>query len=208
MPIDLRALIDPAHTAVILQELQEGVVGEGSSLPALAKAVADLGVIDRAVELTSAARNAGVPVVHCTAQNLPGGFGVNHNGRLFAGARRAGAENAPGTGSVQPVRRLGPVGSDIVLPRYHGLSPMTGSALDSLLRNQGVTTVVVAGVSLNVAIPNLVFDAVNRSYQVVLVIDAVAGVPAAFCQHIVEHSLALVSTLATSAAVVEVWSRR
>ena len=75
MPIDLRALIDPAHTAVILQELQEGVVGEGSSLPALAKAVADLGVIDRAVELTSAARNAGVPVVHCKPRTFPGGSG-------------------------------------------------------------------------------------------------------------------------------------
>ena len=42
---------------------------------------------------------------------------------------------------------------DVVLPRYHGLSPLTGGPLDSLLRNDGVGTIVVAGVSLNLAIP-------------------------------------------------------
>ena len=93
--------------------------------------------------------------------------------------RRAtlGMDNQPGSDSVRPVSDLGPFDTDIVLPRFHGLSPLTGSSLDSLLRNSGVRALVVMGVSLNVAIPNLVFDAVNRSYQVVLVSDAVAGVP-------------------------------
>jgi nicotinamidase-related amidase len=206
MPPDLRSLVAPSHTAVLLQELQRGVVGTESRLPALAEAAAQVGAIDNAVILARAARAAGVTVVHCTAENLAGGFGVNRNARLFAGARNAGAQNAPGTTSVAPVPELGPEPADIVLPRYHGLSPMTGTQLDSVLRNQGVTTVVVAGVSTNVAIPNLVFDAVNRAYQVVLVTDAVAGVPAEYSDHIIRNSLALVATTATAAEVAAAWA--
>ena len=38
---------------------------------------------------------------------------------------------------------------------------MGGTDLDAVLRNLGVSTIVVVGVSLNIAIPNLVMDAVN-----------------------------------------------
>jgi nicotinamidase-related amidase len=205
MPQSLAALIEPSHTALLLQELQRGVVGDESRLPALAAAATEVGLLTAAKVLTDGAREAGVRVIHCTAENLDAGFGTNRNARLFAGVRKAGAENAPGSSSVQPVPELGPAPGDIVLPRYHGLSPMTGSPLDSLLRNEGITTVVVAGVSTNIAIPNLVFDAVNRGYQVVLVTDAVAGVPVEFSDHIIEHCLSLVSTVACAADVVIAW---
>ncbi len=129
---------------------------------------------------------------------------MNHNARLFEGARRAGAEHAPGSDAVQPVPGLHAPG-DVVLPRYHGLSPLTGGPLDSLLRNDGVGTIVVAGVSLNLAIPNVVFDAVNRSYQVVVVRDAVAGTPAEYGTQVLDHSLSLVATLATTDELVAAW---
>jgi nicotinamidase-related amidase len=198
----LRTLIAPATTALVVQEAQRGVIGDESALPELARAVAGAGVIGQMARLAGA---AGVPVVHATAENLPGGFGVNRNARLFEAARRAGADNRPGTSSVAPVPELGPEPGDVVLPRYHGLSPMTGGPLDSLLRNEGVTTLVVVGVSLNVAIPNLVFDAINRSYRVVVPTDAVAAVPLDYGEHVLRHSLGLVATLVTTDELVEAW---
>jgi nicotinamidase-related amidase len=201
----LEELVHPGRTALIFQELQRGVVGEESALPALAEAVRAVGVIPNASRLAEAARGAGVPVIHATAENLPGGFGANRNARLFAGTRRAGGENAPRSASVEPMPGLYEEG-DLVLPRYHGLSPMTGGQLDPLLRNSGVTTVVVAGVSLNVAIPNLVFDAVNRSYQVILVVDAVAGTPRDYGEAVIEHCLRLLATVATTEEVTKAWS--
>ena len=57
--------------------------------------------------------------------------------------------------------------SDLVLSRIHGLNPMAGTDLDPILRNLGVTTIVVVGVSVNIAITNLVMDAVNLGYRVV-----------------------------------------
>ena len=200
-------LIAPSTTALVLQEIQNGVVGTESAFRELADAAASVGVIPHAIRLAEAARRAGAPVVHATAENLPEQFGVNTNARLFVAARRGGAENAPGTTSVDPVPGLHAPG-DFVLPRYHGLSPLTGGPLDSLLRNQGVTTLVIAGVSLNVAIPNLVFDAINRSYRVVVVTDAVAGVPIEYGESLLTNSIALLATLALTDAVVEAWEAR
>jgi nicotinamidase-related amidase len=202
----LRALLEPSQCSVLIQELQEGVVGSSSPLRALADAVREAELLPKAARLAAAARQIDVPVVHCTAQNLPLGFGANTNARVFVAAGKLRMENAPGSPSIRPCEELGCVDGDIVLPRLHGLSPMTGSPLDSLLRNHGVRTVIVLGVSLNLAIPNLVFDAVNRSYNVVLVSDAVVGVPAAYGRQVVDHTLSLVSTLATVDEVEAMWS--
>ncbi len=161
--------------------------------------------IDHIRQLAEEARRVGIPVIHCTAENLPGGFGINRNARLFAGARRAGADNRPGATAVQPLPEVGPEPGDHVLPRYHGLSPLAGTQLDALLRNEAVTALVVVGVSLNIAIPNLVFDAVNRSYQVVLVTDAVAGVPEGYGQQMIDHTLGLLATLATTSELLAAW---
>jgi nicotinamidase-related amidase len=200
----LRELTRPGVTALVIQEVQNGVIGPGAALRALADAAAEVGVIPNTARLAAAARDAGVAVIHATAENLPGGFGGNSNARLFAAARKQGAAIAPGTSSVRPVDEVYAAG-DLVMPRYHGLSPMTGTQLDSLLRNKGVTTVVVAGVSLNVAIPNLVFDAVNRSYQVVVAADAVAGTPAGYGQQVIDNCLRLLATVVSTDDVVEAW---
>jgi nicotinamidase-related amidase len=202
------------RTALLLQELQEGVVGEGSMLPALADACAAVGLLERAVRLATAARQVGVQVIHCTAETMPGGFGANRNARLFAAARRArtgagaGAGNQRIDGAARPVSVLGPAPEDLVVPRYHGLSPLNGSSLNQLLHNAGVRTLVVAGVSLNIAIPNLVFDAVNAGFQVVVVRDAVAATPVDYGPAVLENSLSLVATLAATDDVVSAWSGR
>jgi nicotinamidase-related amidase len=201
----LSDLLTPGQCALILQEVQRGVVGPGGRLGQLAQAAQTVDLVTRLRQLTAAARAAGVPVLHCTAADLNNRFGANHNARLFGAARQAGTlENADGQ-KVQPADGLWADG-DLVLPRFHGLSPLTGSQLDSLLRNEGVSTVVITGVSLNVAIPNLVFDAVNRAYQVVVVTDAVVGVPIEYGQQVIEHTLRPLATLATVAQLVDVWT--
>jgi nicotinamidase-related amidase len=200
----LRRLLDPGTCAVLLQELQDGVVGPSSGLQALATAFEDVELMAAVKAVTSAARHAGVPVIHCTAETLDGDFGVNTNARIFAAAKKHGMKNRAGSTSVQPIPEIHEPG-DLVLPRYHGLSPMTGSPLASLLRNQSIRTVVVLGVSLNLAIPNLVFDAVNRSFNVVLIRDGVVGVPIEYGEMVLDHSLSLVSTVVASTEVEAIW---
>src|SRR4051794_36243326 len=95
---------------------------------------------------------------------------------------------------------------DFVLSRMHGLSPMAGTDLDPILRNLGVSSLVIAGVSVNVAIPNLVMDAVNLGYQAVLARDAVAGVPASYADQVIDNTLSLIAEIVTTDDVIGEWS--
>lgn len=199
----LANLITSGRTAVVVQEMQSGVLGPDSALPALVAAAAEVGVVDNAATVAAAARAAAVPVIHATAQNLPDNFGANRNARLFATVRKA--DTRVETVFSQPISSVFAEG-DLVLPRYHGLSPMADGQLDALLRNAGITSLVIVGVSLNIGIPNLVFDAVNRSYEVVVVADAVVGVPVGYGREVLAHTLGLVATMSTTDQVVAVWS--
>ena len=112
-----------------------------------------------------------------------------------------------GTPATEVVPEIGVEPSDLVLPRVHGLGPMGGTGLDPVLRNMGVSTIVAVGVSVNIAIQNLAFDAVNNGYQVVIPRDAVAGVPAEYAEAILDNTLSLVATLTTTADLVRIWKQ-
>ena len=99
-------------------------------------------------------------------QNLPNMFGQNTNARLFGNARKR-SENAYDPRHCRPPAALLKDG-DVVLRRHHGMSPLAGNQLDSLLRNHGVTTIILSGVSLAFGVIAGTMDAVNRAYQVIL----------------------------------------
>jgi len=208
VPLDLQALVAPEHTALVLQEVQNGVVGSPSALPALAESAAAVGLIANCARLAHAARAAGITVLHCTAETRDDGRGANHNARLFAGVKKSPVRLTPGSAAVQVPAEIGVDDRDLVLARYHGLGPMTGTQLDSILRNLGATTIVGVGVSVNIGMTNLALDAVNRGYQMVMPRDAIAGVPAAYADSVIDNTLALVATITTTEEIVAAWRPR
>jgi nicotinamidase-related amidase len=205
MPLDLRDLVDPAHTAIVTQECQGAVIGAHAALPQLAEA-AQREAIPNIARLVRAARAAGVPVVHCVAMRRDDGQGSNHNARLFAGILKNGVPLRPGTAAVEVIPEIGVEPSDVVLARLHGLGPMGGTDLDAVLRNLGATTVVGVGVSVNVGMLNFAMDAVNAGYQMVMPRDAVAGVPDEYAEAVLDNTISLIATLPTTDAVLEAWS--
>jgi nicotinamidase-related amidase len=108
---------------------------------------------------------------------------------------------------VEVIPEVGVEPDDLVLTRTHGLNPMAGTDLDPILRNLGITTVVVAGVSVNVAITNLVMDAVNLGYQVVLPRDAVCGLPADYADAVIDNTLRLLATVTTVDDLTATWEK-
>jgi nicotinamidase-related amidase len=201
--MQLRDLVDPSRTALVTQEIQRGVVGDLSQLPELAKAAA--AVLPNIARLVEAARAARVPVLHCTAERRPDGLGANRNARIFQFMAKAPVKLLPGSEAAQIVPEVKVAVGDLVLPRLHGLSPFQGTELDAILRNLGVSTIVGVGVSVNVAIQNLAFDAVNASYQMVIPRDAVAGFPADYVEAVFANTLGAVATLCTSAELLAAW---
>jgi nicotinamidase-related amidase len=201
----LVGLIAAGGVAVVTQELQGAVVGPNAGLAALAEE-ARRDALPNIARLLPVARAAGVPVVHCLAQRRPDGLGSNHNARLFAGAAK-GVSITPGSEGATLLPEFGSESTDIVLRRWHGLGPMGGTDLDAVLRNLGVRTIIAVGVSLNVAIPNLVMDAVNKAYNVVLPRDAVAGIPREYGDAIIDNTLALLATVTTTDELLDAWQR-
>jgi nicotinamidase-related amidase len=146
-------------------------------------------------------------VLHAIAARRPDGLGANHNARLFRAAERAPVKQLLGTPAVEVVEEIGREPADLVSTRLHGLSPILGTDVDALLRNVGARTLVVVGVSTNVAIPNAVFDAVNLGYQVVLPRDAIAGVPASYTDVLIANTLSLVATITTTDEILACWNQ-
>jgi len=142
-------------------------------------------------------------VVHCLVQRRPDGLGGNHNAKIFAIG--SGVDIVPGSPGAQLLPELGPAPTDVVLYRSHGIGPMGGTDLDATLRNLGISTIVAVGVSVNVAITNLVMDAVNAAYRVVVPRDAVAGIPADYATAIIDNTLSLLATITTTDDLIEAW---
>ncbi len=203
----LGELVAPEHTAVVTQECQGGVVGPDAGLAALAKE-ASREAIPNIARLLPVARSAGARVVHCLFQRRPDGLGSNRNARLFTATEGLGMNLSPESPGASLLPELGPEPADMVLTRWHGVGPMGGTDLDAILRNLGVRTVVATGVSVNIAITNLVMDAVNAGYQVVLPRDAVAGIPADYASAVIDNTLSLLATVTTTDALVDAWAAR
>jgi biuret amidohydrolase len=205
--IELADLVAPGQCAIVTQECQGGVVGPDAGLAELAQE-ARREAVPNIARLLPIARRAGVRVVHCIFQRRADGMGANHNARLFAGVAGLGVEMTPGSPGATLLRELGPEPADMVLTRWHGVGPMGGTDLDAVLRNLGVSTIVATGVSVNIAIPNLVMDAVNAGYRVVLPRDAVAGIPADYASAIIDNSLSLLATVTTTDELIDAWAGR
>jgi nicotinamidase-related amidase len=202
--MDLEELLQPEHTAVVCMEMQRGVVGDLSHLPA-ADAVRDSGVVPVMAKLFDAARASSIAVVHATAAFRADRRGSYRNMPAINAALEDPGYLLVGTPAVQVVPDLWRSG-DVESQRLHGISPFTSTSLDSTLRSLGARTVVVAGVSLNRGIVGLSIEAINRGYCVVIATDCVVGYPQEFAEAILRHTLAPITWQADSAAIASIWA--
>ncbi|MBA2608306.1 MAG: isochorismatase family protein [Actinobacteria bacterium] len=202
MPLDIAVLVEPAHTVLVTQECQIGVIGETSPL-ALKDVAAP--IIPAIAALANAARDAGIPVVHCVAWRRADGLGSNENARLFKAMPKSGLDISPGSKGAEVLPEIGPAGGDIVLGRYHGLGPMGGTDLDAVCRNLGATTIIGVGVSVNIGMLNFAMDAVNAGYQFVMPRDCVAGVPADYADAVIDNTIGLIATVVSSTDITGAW---
>lgn len=90
---------------------------------------------------------------------------------------------------------------DLVSHRHHGMTPFTGTSLDSLLRSLGVDHLVICGVSLNVGVLGAVIEAVGLGYEVTIPTGAVVGIPADYAAGVLRNSLAPLAILVSSEAL-------
>lgn len=205
MPVTLEDLVEPATTAVVTCEMQRGVIGDVAPSPELADEAAAVGVIPNTAALLASARRAGARVVHAIVEMRGDRAGVSLNTPLMAMVVKNPDQVRQGTPAADVVPELGPEPEDIVCRRIHGLTPFTGTELDSVLRNLGIRTVVPVGVSVNEALLGLCLSAADLGYRIVLPTDAIAGVPRSYAEDVVRYSLSMLAKVTTTPAIREVW---
>lgn len=188
-------------------ELQRGVIGDLAMIPELADEVRAVGLLGNIAALCAAARTVGARVVHCTAEFRADGAGSKANAPILRAGAGGDGHLVIGTPSTQVVPELDQQPSDLVCPRLHGLTPFTGTALDQLLRNCGVETVVATGVSLNIGVIGLAMEAVGLGYTVVVPPDAVAGVPHDYAQQVLARTVAPLAYRVSTAQILQTWAR-
>jgi nicotinamidase-related amidase len=193
---------EAASIAVVCVECQNGVLGAKSVLPALAADAGDL--VANLGRLLNAARNNGIRVIHATYEGLLGGTPTG-TARLWRALAPATASWAPGTTATQVVDSLlGP--DDLVLPRHHGLFPTLDSELLPVLRGLGIRTIVLTGVSLNLAITHTAGHVTQAGFELVVPRDAVGGTPADYAEQVLRNTIAVLGRLTTVDDLITEWA--
>lgn len=193
---------DPDNTAVICVECQNGVLGPDSVLPALATDAA--GLVGDIRRLLDSAREFGVRVVHATYEGSLGGRPTG-TARLWRALGPATADWAPGTSATAVVPEL-LAATDLVIPRHHGLFPTLDSELLPVLKGLGVTTIVLAGVSLNLAITHTAGHATQAGFDLVVPRDAVGGTPSSYADQVLDNTIAVLGRLTSVDELIHEWS--
>jgi nicotinamidase-related amidase len=155
--------IDPATTALVAIDLQQGVV----ALATVPQAALD--VVERTASIANALRRAGGTVVFVRVQNLTDGkdmLAPKLDAPAKAGARAANwSEIVPAVGR-QP-------GDLLITKRQWGA--FYGTDLDLQLRRRGIRTLVMTGVATNIGVESTARDAFERGYDQIFAEDAMAA---------------------------------
>jgi nicotinamidase-related amidase len=160
LPVHDRVELDPATTALVVVDMQNDFVSEGGSL-LVPDAAATVPIIAGLIERF---REAGAHVVYTQDTHRDGD-------PEFAIWPPHALEGSLGW---QIVAGLLPLPGDTVLrkPRYDGFY---GTPLDHLLRQWGVTTLVICGTVANICVHYTAASAALRWYGVVIPQDAVSA---------------------------------
>ena len=158
-----RLQLDPRTTALVLIDLQRGIVGRQTAPHTAAQ------VVERAQRLATRCREVGATVVLVRVA-----YAADGRDRL---TQRVDA--APWSATVAPdfselVPELGPKPGDVVVTKRQW-GAFYGTELDLVLRRRGVRTIVLGGISTNFGVESTARDAWERGYELVFAEDAMAA---------------------------------
>jgi nicotinamidase-related amidase len=173
---ELDELTDPAHTALLLVDMQRDFIEADGAFASLG---IDLSMYDEVREnlagLLGAARRRGVMVVHLQNTALPDRISdspaqIRFNLRMHQAARAEGPAllyTVPGTPGHEFIDGLRPLPGELVVRKYRS-SGFWGTNLEMLLRSNGVKTVVVGGCTTEGCVESTARDAMFCDYYVVI----------------------------------------
>ncbi|HYO36453.1 MAG TPA: isochorismatase family cysteine hydrolase [Geodermatophilus sp.] len=168
VPDTVAEMCRPAASAVLVYDAQVGILAHVRDGERLAERIA---------AVLAAARAHGVPVVYVRHVSLPPShLGVAALRTAMAWQRRDRAEDVtaafpPDAEHTQVAAALAPVDGEPVFDKL-GMSALVGTPVEALLRDRGVTTLVLVGAVLEIGIEPTARHAADLGFLPVVVDDA------------------------------------
>jgi nicotinamidase-related amidase len=180
--------IDPGSAALLVMDYQVDALTRFMTAAQSAAAIA------RVPELIATARDAGMMVIHVVVAFRPGHPEVSPRNTVFSMVKANGMLVAGSEGVAIHPAATPREGEPIVVK--HRISPFVGTDLETLLRANGINTLVLAGVHTSGVVLSTVCHAVDMDYRLVVVRDCCADPDAE------AHAMLLDIVIAQRAAVV------
>jgi nicotinamidase-related amidase len=170
------AEIQPGTTALLIVDMQRhSAHRDGSTLQKVrAAGFADIAegfgerldlIVPNIRRLQDAFRAAGIEVIHVRIASM------TEDGRDRGPShKKLGHSAAPGSADADILPELAPVGDELVFSKTAG-SVFCATNIEYVLRNLGITTLVVTGVVSTGCVHTAVTDAADRGFHVILVED-------------------------------------
>jgi len=114
---------------------------------------------------------------------------------------------AAGSWDVEIVDALAPSGDDIVIDKNRP-SAFIGTSLDLMLRGQGITSVVICGITTNICVESTARDASQFDYRTFVVSDATAEMEQSRHDHAINTLGFLFARIVTVDEVADAWNAR
>jgi gluconolactonase len=195
--------LDANRSALIIQDLQNDVIGEGgafadSGAPAHAKGQ---NVVENVKRLAEAARQAGMPVIHVLYIVDEGAPGLKQNAPLFVGVKEANAL-VRGSWGAAPVDGLEPQPGDHVVEKMR-MNGFYNTRLDILLRGLGAETIVITGAWTNMSIEHTARHGADAGYEVFVVSDGTSTTGNEWQNAALNYAMTNVATVITTGDAVQ-----
>jgi len=197
-------VLDAGPAAVCIVEMQNDIVHESNIGKrgiggVLAEQVQKRGVIPKLQTVIAAARARGVPILYV---NFCGKPGFPRPNTLIHRRSQRRPMLVEGTWGVETHAALAPQPEDFVLERTVGVDGSYGTQLYPVLRMLGRTTMLMSGVSTNLAVEGIVRASVNRGFDVVVIEDCCASYPDEWHRFSIENIMPLLATVTTAETVI------
>lgn len=155
--------LDPKTTALILIDLQHGIIG----LPLAPRTGAE--VVKTSAALATTVRSAGSTVIYVRVEISE----VLHR-PTDAPTRDPNAPPPPAIAS-QLVPESGVQDGELVIVKRQW-GAFYGTALDQQLRRRGIRTIMIGGIATNIGVESTAREAFDRGYELVFVEDAMSTI--------------------------------
>ena len=196
--------LDADRAALCIVEMQNDIVHESNVGKrgvggVLAEAVQARGVIPRLGAVLAAARARQVPVLYINVANKPG-F-PRPSAPIYRKTGRV-PTLMEGTWGAEIHEALAARPEDFVLTRTISVDGSYGTQLYPVLRMLRRTTMLMTGVSTNLAVEGIVRASVNRGFDMVVIEDCCASYPDEWHRFSIDNIMPLLATVTTSDAVL------